>query len=80
MFSTTTIARQGKEQETPNPVMDVNGKKPDHKSNSNEKPNDVKLEGQSPLDSKSDEDLKRQSENAERNKTKNEGVYGKDGQ
>ena len=83
MFSTTTVARQGKDQKlgkVSTPVMDVDGKQPDNISNSNAKPNDLNLEGQSPLDSKSNEDLKKQSENAESNKTKNEGVYKRDGQ
>lgn len=60
--------------------MDVNGKEPDNKSNSNYKPGDLKLEGQSPSDSTSNEELKKQAENAGNRKTKNEGVYKRDGQ
>lgn len=75
--------RQGKDQKpgkVATPVMDVDGKQPDKVSNSNAKPDDLNLEGQSPLDSKSNEDLQKQAENAGKDKTKNEGVYKRDGQ
>lgn len=78
LFSTsTTRAQDGK---VPAPAMDTPEKKPDSQSNSNEKPDDFKPEGQSPLDSKSNDELKQQADHAQKDKTKNEGIYKRTGQ